>query len=67
LTGSDCAAESPRIIVFVDGGIVQEVKANTRKIDVDVYDYDNASAEEREKERLAQLEKEYEKLPYVVY
>ncbi len=65
----DCAAESPRVIVFVDGGIVQEVKANTRKIHVDVYDYDNASAEEREeeKERFAQLEKEYDELPYMVY
>ena len=66
-----------RVIIYVDGGIVQEMKADTDDIEVDVLDLDNKEAAEavpgperrgwaEEAERLQKLEEEYDKLPFVV-
>ncbi len=59
----------PRIIIYVSGGIVQEVRADTDELDIEVYDLDNADAEEREEEReyFEQLWQEFDGLPYVVF
>ncbi len=54
----------PRVIVVVEGGVVQEVYAST-PLDVSVLDYDNLEADDSLKEESEELLAETKKLHQV--
>ena len=61
----DSQPECPRVIVYVEGGIVQGVRAS-EFMDLNVLDEDNPVQDEEEREIRERLQEEYDNLPVVL-
>lgn len=56
------------IVIFVQGGVVQEVRSTSKDIEVDLVDFDNLEAEGKGRdERIKIGDKAVERHPYVIF
>jgi hypothetical protein len=56
------------VVIFVSGGIVQEVRSNIKDIEVDLVDYDNLEQEGKEKGEMIEIWGEATtKHPHVIF